>query len=109
MNRLERRGFVRIVLAAGASFWARPSASKASGSNIDKEVLRKQLTQGLRVTRDDQKAFINQIVDLVDQGKLPLGLVYATFKWARKRHPAYPFPYFQRAIQGLAKRYGIDL
>lgn len=67
------------------------------------------LTNGLRVTRQDQQDLIDRVVRYVNHGQLPASLVYASFRWARKRYPDHPFPYFVQALRVLAKRYDIDL
>ena len=73
-------------------------------AKVDPDSLREELVNGLRATRDDQKNFIDHIVTMVDEGKLPVSLVYASFRWARKRRSDYPFPYFKYAVRELAKR-----
>lgn len=84
-----------------------PISEPQLGVNTDS--LRDTLVNGLRATRDDQKRFIEHIVELVDDKKLPVSLVYAAFRWARKNRSDYPFPYFKYAIRELAKRKGIPI
>ena len=67
------------------------------------------LTKGLKATREDEKAYINWIVSLVAKDKLPVSLVYASFKYSRARRPSYPFPYFVFSVETLAKRNNIDM
>ncbi len=71
--------------------------------------LRDQLVNGLKATRPEEKVFIDHVVIFVDAKKLELSTVNAAFKWARKRKPIYPFPYFERAIRILAAREGVQL
>ncbi len=104
---MDRRMFVS--LAAAGLHGLLVGRLLAQTGSVDKELLRRQLEQGLRVTRKDQKDYIDRVVTLVDQKKLPLALVYGIFKWARKRHPQYPFPFFQRALDGRAKAIGVDI
>ena len=68
--------------------------------------LKEVLEKGLRVRRPAEFAFIGRVVDMVDDGKLPLGLVQGTFNWARKKKP-YPFPYFERGLKQRAAKIGI--
>jgi hypothetical protein len=77
--------------------------------DVNPEALRQLLVKGLKVTRKDQKEYINAVVILVAQKKLPLSLVYASFRYARKRRLSYPFPYFVFSLETLAKRNNIDL
>ena len=67
------------------------------------------LVKGLKATREDEKLYIAEVVRLVGQKKLPVALVYASFQYARKRRPDYPFPYFRYSVKTLAKRKNIDL
>ena len=71
--------------------------------------LKETLVAGLRATRPEEIAWIDQVVEKVGQGRLPLPLVLSTFKWARNRHPSYPFPYFKRGLRVRAARLGIPL
>jgi len=71
--------------------------------------LKDQLENGLKARLPADFAFISKVVTLVEQDKLPLGMVKAVFQWARKKGVKnnYPFPYFQRALQIRAKKLGI--
>ncbi|HAY79034.1 MAG TPA: hypothetical protein DCY79_04435 [Planctomycetaceae bacterium] len=71
--------------------------------------LKEQLEKGLRATQPGQVAFVNKIVQMVKQNRLPRRIVNASFNWARKRRPSYPFPFFERAIRTLAAREGINI
>jgi hypothetical protein len=67
------------------------------------------LVKGLKATREDERLYIAEVVRLVGEKKLPVSLVYASFQYARKRRPDYPFPYFRYSVKTLAKRKNIDL
>lgn len=73
------------------------------------KALRNTLVSGLRAVRDDQKRFIDHIVEMVAEKKLPQSVVYAAFRWSRKQRPDYPFPYFKYSVRELAKRKGINI
>ncbi len=79
-----------------------------SNAKINPDVLREMLNKGLKVTRDDQKQYIDKVVAQVVADKLPASLVYAAFKYARTRRPQYPFPYFVYSLETLAKRNKIE-
>ncbi len=64
---------------------------------------------GLRVVTPDQRAYVNQVVALVDQGKLPRAMVNVIYVWAIKRNPRVPLPYFQFALRALAERRGVTV
>ena len=54
-------------------------------------------------------AFIKRVVELVDQGRLPVPLVKSPFSWARSKPVRYPFPYFVKALRIRAGKLGIRL
>ncbi len=81
----------------------------AGEPEIDPRVLRDQLTKGLKVTRPEEQEFVDKVVAKVDAGDLELRLVYAMFKWSRRRRPSYPFPYFKLGMIRMAKKEGVDL
>lgn len=71
--------------------------------------LEDQLMNGLRVVTPDQRAYVNQIVSLVNQGRIPRAMVNVVYTWALKRNPKVPLPYFQFALQALAERRGVNV
>ena len=83
---------------------AEPAAVAAGGvTGLD---LRTQLQKGLRARRPVEFEYINEIIALVESGKLPKPLVTTTFVWARKQ-PTRQLQYFQFALQTRAK--GLDV
>ena len=76
---------------------------------VDVADLKDQLKNGLRVRRPGDLAFIDTVVEKVEQGQLPLSLVKSTFQWARTKMTRYPFPYFAKALRIRAGKLGIKL
>ena len=70
--------------------------------------LKTMLEKGLRARRPSEFAFIHRVVTLVNQGKLPIGIVETSFLWARPKRP-YPMAYFEQTMEVRAKKAGIDL
>ncbi len=70
--------------------------------------LREQLEFGLLARTPDERAFVNKVVALVNDGTLPQSLVQSTFLWARYKKP-YPMPFFQQALKLRAQSVGIRL
>ena len=70
--------------------------------------LKTMLEKGLRARRPSEFAFIQRVVTLVNQGRLPIGLVETSFLWARPKRP-YPMPFFEQTLEVRAKKVGIDL
>ncbi len=71
--------------------------------------LEDQLTKGLRTFLPEQQQWIKLVVTEVENKRLPRAMVNVVFKWARRRNPNIPFPYFQFAMRELAKRRGVIL
>ena len=92
--------------AGGGGFGSDVSSNPLAVEVAD---LKDQLENGLKARLPADFAFISKVVTLVEQEKLPLGMVKAVFQWARKKGVTnnYPFPYFQRALKIRAKKLGI--
>jgi hypothetical protein len=78
--------------------------------------LRDQLRVGLKARTKADFAFIDMVVERVNQGKLPRKMVDSTFLWARNRarirpttHPLRPMVYFQPALVLRAKAIHVKL
>jgi hypothetical protein len=95
------------ILAARVTSGSGPSAS--TKRKVDPNSLRELLTKGLKATRKDEEEYIDHVVSLVMKGKLPVALVYASFQYARKRRPDYPFPHFVYSLRSLAQRNKIEI
>lgn len=77
--------------------------------------LEERLLVGLKVRTREDREFVEQVVKLVNQGKLPVKLVDSTFFWARdkasrKRSMANrPMVYFRPALLSRAAKLGISI
>lgn len=77
--------------------------------------LKDQLRVGLKAVTKEDFAFIDLVVEKVEEGELPRRLVDSTFLWARRRvetqRPNYrkrPMVYFQPALIMRARAVGVD-
>jgi hypothetical protein len=68
-----------------------------------------QLRMGLRCNTTSQVAFLETVVQKVDQGVFSQSMINVVYKWSISRNEKYPFPYFQVAMRDLAKRRGVAL
>ena len=84
---------------------ASPPSLNGGGVTID---LKTQLEKGLRARRPVEFQYIDQIMKLVEDGKLPRSLVTSTFVWARKQ-PTRQLQAFQFALQVRAKGLNVQL
>ena len=80
-----------------------PAQAARKRQKVNREYLENMLTKGLRANRDEQKQQIAKIIIKVEKGEIPLSTIYAAYRWARKRRPDYPFPYFVAALRKLNK------
>jgi hypothetical protein len=75
--------------------------------------LKDQLEKGLKCRRKVEFAFVHEVVNKVEKGRLSRQLVVECFAFARRRAKQYgtqyAFPYFQRALEERAKRAGTPL
>ena len=90
------------VLAIGLA-----QAQVMTSGGVTEPTLKQQLKFGLLARTPSENAFIDEVVEKVDQGDLPRSLVNSTFLWARRKQP-YPMPYFEQALKARAKQAGID-
>jgi hypothetical protein len=96
-----------------------PAPIKADSARDDQGrqvALRDQLRVGLKAKTKGDLAFIDLVVQRVNEGKLPRKMVDSTFLWARNRarirpttHPLRPIVYFQPALVLRAKAIGLKL
>ncbi len=108
--------FPLVTTAQQSTDPAAQQSTDPATSQGRKITLRDQLTTGLRAFTKADRAFIDKVVILVEQGKLPRRLVDGTFLWARDRaarrsfsRRLRPMVYFQPALVARAKRIGVGL
>jgi hypothetical protein len=85
------------------------SRNLAERSSRGQVALETQLINGLRVAFPQQKVFISNVVQLVNQGKISRSMVNTVYTWSIRRNPRIPFPYFEFAMRALAQRRGVAI
>ena len=82
----------------------------STGSEVAADVasLKQQLIFELRAGRPSEFAFIDLVIQRIDNNTLPRSLVESTFLWAR-RQPSHPFQYFEQGLKRRAAAIGIQL
>jgi hypothetical protein len=76
----------------------------AAASVLDAEKIKAALV----TAKPEEDGFIDRIVKMTEEGRLPLSLVESTLQWARKK-PQYKFQYFKRALIARAAKIGVNL
>ncbi|MBW3600096.1 MAG: hypothetical protein KY475_22840 [Planctomycetes bacterium] len=117
MSTYASRCCAAVLLLAGsalaAGLWhstgAEPAAAQEAQEAQEIAELKEQLKNGLLVERPEDQAFIDRVVRMVKEKRLPVELVKSTFQWARLRKKPYPFPYFKRALEIRAGERGIKI
>lgn len=110
----SRRIILAMLFLAGSQglFAASPFTVRRTGASRPPD-LHDQLSKGLKARKPDEFAFIDRVVTLVDQRKLPLKFVNASYQSAKKRATSnrkdYPVIYFRRTLELLTAKAGIDL
>jgi hypothetical protein len=97
-----------IVVAVVASGISQAQVIRRGNGNVVSLTLKQQLNNGLLARTPEERAFNDNVVKLVNEGKMPLSLVQSTFLWARNKQP-YPMVYFEQALRVRAKKAGIKL
>ncbi|MGO9814496.1 MAG: hypothetical protein ACLP53_27510, partial [Isosphaeraceae bacterium] len=75
-----------------------------AGSQLDAKTMK----MALRTTCIEDQGFIERVVRMTHEGKLPGSLVDSSFDWARKKE-RHQFQYFKYALTTQAAQQGIDL
>ena len=98
------------VLASASTSQAQLTTRRITSATENKvATLDEQLINQLRATTEDRKAFIRMVVLLVDQERFEKGHLLAIQRYAMRRNPDFPFPYFERAMRFEAEKVGITL
>ena len=71
--------------------------------------LEEQLTNRLRATTEDQRNYVTLVVDQCRLQRLDIKLVVAVERYAIRRNPRFPFPFFERALRFEANKRGVAL
>lgn len=113
---LAALGFVSATAQTVGPTTPRVQARGQGDRNGRQVSLYDQLRVGLKAYTKADLAFIELVVQKVDEGKLPRKMVDATFLWARNRykakptaHERRPIVYFQPALTIQAKKIGVLL
>lgn len=113
--RMTKRLYFMLVALACSSAMATtcqaqltdPGVSPASGTRVS--TLEEQLINRLRATTEDRKAYIRLIGVLIADGRLEQRMVVGIERYALRKNPQFPFPYFERAMRFEAEKRGIEL
>ncbi len=118
MNGLMSSKFLRHALVVAVATMAlgldRAQTQEPYGYNEAEHMLslstvelKDQLMFGLRVAFPEQEAFVDQVIQKVDQGVLSRAMVNVVYVWSKKRKPKIPFPYFEYVLRLLADDRGV--
>jgi hypothetical protein len=80
-----------------------------NGGGVSGLDLKTQLEKGLKARRPVEFQYIDQIIQLVEDGSLPVSLVQTTYGWARKQTSARQLQYFQFALQARVRSQGLNV
>jgi len=112
-NRLRAYLILALLVAALSGVTTEAVAQlgkKPPKTNSSVQVtLKQQLEKGLKCRRPVEFEYVEHVVKLVAEEKLPIDTVNIAFAWSRKRNSYRPFVYFEAALTELAKREGIDI
>lgn len=69
--------------------------------------LETMLEKGLRARLPEEKIYVAEVCERVEEGQLPVDLVLTTFQWSRRKS-RYPLRYFERVLKMRAAEIGRD-
>lgn len=75
-----------------------------AASQLDADTMK----AALHAVTPKESKFIDHVVDMVDNGKLPVDMVQSTFLWAKKK-PRHKFYYFREGLIHRANAAGIKI
>jgi hypothetical protein len=84
-----------------------PRVTSATDSRV--ATLEELLINQLRATTEERKAYVRMVVQHTTTGELDPRLVVAIQRYASRKNPQFPFPYFERAMRFEAEKRGIEL
>jgi hypothetical protein len=105
---MTRRFWLRALASLGGC-WALVGIGQTARADQQQANLKETLRTVLRCRRDEEFEFADLVALKVEQGQLPLDMVLSMLKWARKRRPELPFPYFKEGIKQRAASIGVNL
>jgi hypothetical protein len=103
---VNRRRWLQVAVLSGLGV---PALARISHADPMQASFEELLKFGLKCRRPVEFAFVNLVVQKVNEGKLPKAMVLAAFDYARKRREDIPFPYFEAALRRLADSIGVSL
>ncbi len=110
MLRLLQWTALGMACMCANSLQAQITVPRTISAEIDRyATLEEQLTNRLKATREDQQNYIRLVVKKVRKGRLEARLVVAIERYALRRNPHYPFPFFERALRFEANKRGVPL
>jgi hypothetical protein len=99
---------VVLAIPRTASVVTAATGSGVTSGPAVQVTLKEQLEKGLRARRPVEFAFVAEVVQAVEDDRLPIRLVNVSYDWALKQ-PRHRFQYFEFAITKLAKKQGVAL
>ena len=116
--RRRLNGFPHTLLIVFASFIVSSSQTASAQITTPRVLsavpdrfanLEEQLVNRLKATTRERRGYLNFVVNQVRIGKLDSRIVVAIERYARRRNPEFPFPFFERALRFESAKRGIAL
>lgn len=107
-----RQSLLAVFLTVGVTDSVRAQITaplEASTGGVQVATLEQQLISRLKATTEDRQAYIRLVVQKTETGELERARVLGIERYAIRRNPNFPFPYFERAMRHEASKLGIYL
>lgn len=104
-------GLLAFLCALGATSTVQGQVpgGRTSAGGTQQPSLEEYLVSTLRATLPEQQAFIRRVVVEVEAGRIEEGFALAICRYAQRRNPSFPFPFYERAMRIEAQKRGINL
>ncbi len=75
-------------------------------SDAQWKLYERQLNALLKTRRDEEKEYVNEVVENVKSGLIPYKLVATSYGWVRNKRPdtKYPFVFFEQVLRIQGKK-----
>ncbi|WP_146517283.1 hypothetical protein [Rubripirellula amarantea] len=98
-----------LIVCVGQCHAQITASQVSSGTGSRSATLEEQLVNRLRASAEDQRNYLKYVVKQVELGKIDVKLVVGIERYALRRNPSLPFPFFERAFRYEASRRGLTV
>jgi len=103
MDHMNRRFFLQCVLFGGIGLLSFKQAIFAE------EITEEVLTVSLYPKTDQEKAYLNEVIEQMNIGTIPKKIVYMSYRYTMKKKKSMRMIYFSKCLNQLCMQSGIKV